>query len=932
MKIFTNKNIWKKIVIALLIVLLFQTVIMKPVHANDGVEFAGKLMSPILSLLVGIGDGINDIIGRTIMGASSTLYQIDMQDSWWQILGTILVFIVAAAAAIALVVLTAGAAAVALAAIGITASVTIGMGTVIAGITAGLVAAVWFNNEVLPDDLYLPMYTYSAEEIFKGNILFFDVNFFSEGKEIYALAKDGTRIKMSDYDSTALAEDDINKNHEGAQYYYYLDDNGDEVKTSNQNSAVILRKTISSWYKALRNICLVLMLSVLVYIGIRMLLSSVASDKAKYLTMLKDWFIGLCLLFLMHYIMAFSVTLTEKLTDVIKTTVNEDAYMVVIEANDKIKEAVDADHLNMPDTIQTDSGDGKEYLYWPTNLMGSLRLQLQMESYGAQYVGLSICFLILCLFTLYFTIVYLKRVLYMAFLTLIAPLVALTYCIDKLNDGQAQGFNKWFKEYIFNLLIQPMHLLLYYILVTSAFELASTNVIYSIVALGFMIPAEKLLRSLFGFEKAHTPPELGPAGAMLAGSALSHLLNKGPKKGIGDGKNGGSSGDDSDSDRVPMPREANPIAAFTNNTEQTDRQSIDETEQTNQQRMLDSYDDNYNTNEYDMQERDAIAREAYRNNDKGMDPSSQEYADILRGSGYSEDEIRKMTAGENSEQRERETNPRIEQEENQTRGQGIRDKIAGAGKNAGRRVKRTLHANWAAQKAAIRSTPKKLKGKIANVHPIRMAGKLAAGAALGTAAGAAGLAIAASGGDLSDVVKIGGASAAAGATLGSRMVGGIKSPMQDKKIQEVHNDTYNKGEYKQDAMNDYVKDYRKDPALRNYFEQTFGVAEAKEMLKKGGEIEYCLNEGITDKKEIAAIHELSRDKKSGVENFEQAVAISQLGTMIGKDTTKMTTKSRNEWTTRIAEIAGESGVKNKDKFAKNRLNQIDKLNNIKSSL
>ena len=47
---------------------------------------------------------------------------------------------------------------------------------------------------------------------------------------------------------------------------------------------------------------------------------------------------------------------------------------------------------------------------------------------------------------------------------MIAPFVALTYPIDKLNDGQAQGFNKWLKEYIFNLLIQPMHLLLYTIL------------------------------------------------------------------------------------------------------------------------------------------------------------------------------------------------------------------------------------------------------------------------------------------------------------------------------------------------------------------------------------------------------------------------------------------------------------------------------------
>lgn len=69
-----------------------------------------------------------------------------------------------------------------------------------------------------------------------------------------------------------------------------------------------------------------------------------------------------------------------------------------------------------------------------------------------------------------------------------------------------------------------MHLLLYYILITSAFDLAGKNTIYSMVAIGFMIPAEKLLRSLFGFEKAKTPGLLaGPAGAQLQWEQCKNL-------------------------------------------------------------------------------------------------------------------------------------------------------------------------------------------------------------------------------------------------------------------------------------------------------------------------------------------------------------------------------------------------------------------------
>jgi hypothetical protein len=197
--------------------------------------------------------------------------------------------------------------------------------------------------------------------------------------------------------------------------------------------------------------------------------------------------------------------------------------------------------------------------------MGYIRIMMQLNKGTSEFVGYVMCYLILVIFTVMFTFTYLKRVLYMAFLTLIAPVVALTYPIDKIGDGQAQGFNKWLKEYIFNLLIQPMHLLLYYILVTSAFELAGTNMIYSLVALGFMIPAEKLLRSFFGFEKAQTAPALGgPTGAALTMSALNKLGSLWKGKNRQDalpGANGGNS-DNNVTDSPAMLESSNPYTQF----------------------------------------------------------------------------------------------------------------------------------------------------------------------------------------------------------------------------------------------------------------------------------------------------------------------------------------------------------------------------------
>lgn len=947
MKIFTNKSIWKKIVIALLLVLAFQTVMVKPVQA-DVVEFGGKLIGPILSLLVGLGDGINDIIARSIMGANTTLYRIETGNSFLEGFLTVVIALAVAALTIALIFATGGLAATAAVAVGIVeeAAVTIGAGTVLAGLGVGLLSAVWFNDQVLPEDIYLPMYTYSAEEIFKGNILLFNVNFFEEGEEIYAHLSDGENLKVSDYANSGALQEEVNKHiipssgtglaaesQAGAKatidYYFFYDEDGKEIRTSNQNSAVIIRKTISTWYNALRNICIVLMLSVLVYIGIRILLSTVASDKAKYLQMLKDWFIGLCLLFLMHYIMAFSVMIVEKLTDVVKTTVDSNGYAVVIQADDDIKKAIE--EIGQSDAIAT-GADGNDYLTWPTNFMGSLRLQLQMEQYGAEYVGLSICFLILCLFTLYFTITYLRRVLHLAFLTLIAPMVALTYCIDKLNDGKAQGFDKWFKEYIFNLLIQPMHLLLFYILITSAFEFASTNVIYSIVAIGFMIPAEKLLRSLFGFEKAQTAPAMGPAGAMMASTALNQMLNRG-KKGGDKGSNGKGGDSGSDSDGAPNPiKDRDVMGAFSRDTQSEESASQQQNEGSNDQEEGSSPQQSSGSSTEQSGENlvDNPVETNQENGNGGMQYSDEDYESIARdtlGQDASDEEVQRFLSenyGINDIPSQRETpkkESKIRKLKNKARS-GLNDSPAG------RRILRNYDASKAAQLAYMRSIPQRMKQKIANSHPMKAAGKMAAGAALGVAAGATGVAIAASTGDLSNVPTIGGAAAVTGYAVGAGKAQSIKSPLDNPDVKAVYDNTYNKGEYKQEAMDDYVEKYMKDVKNRNYFETKFGKDEAKKMMRKGGEIEQFLYNDVTDKKEIAAAYEMKR--KGELKNMEEAISVAQLGQMVG-DTRKMNQKSRDDWKNRFKKMAAKSGVKesNLDSFAENRLSELDRFHDLK---
>ena len=79
----------------------------------------------------------------------------------------------------------------------------------------------------------------------------------------------------------------------------------------------------------------------------------------------------------------------------------------------------------------------------------------------------------------------------------------------------------WFKEYAYNILVQPFHLIIYVVIVGTAIELATENLIYAIVAIYFLIPAEKLLRKFFGFDNAGT---LSAAGSFAGGALFSTMV------------------------------------------------------------------------------------------------------------------------------------------------------------------------------------------------------------------------------------------------------------------------------------------------------------------------------------------------------------------------------------------------------------------------
>ena len=422
MRVFTNKGIVQKTIIAIVIVILMTFCVPGVVHADLG----GKLMSPITNFVALIFDGIQHMLERTMLGEYNT-YMKDIDSDEYETQASS------------------------------DASIE----------TDEFIDAVFFGlNKV-----NIPVIQYTPEAIFSNQVPALDVNFINPS------------IKT-----------------------------GNDERDEKMNIAMKLRPTIASWYVALRSIAVVGLLSVLVYLGIRMLLTSIAADRAKYKQMIVDWVVAICLVLILHYIMSFALTMAETVTAMISS--ETDGTFTV---NASKVEA----HLG-----------SKESISFAANLMSYVRFMVQAGDLTVK-VAFLVLYIMLVIFSIRFTWVYLKRVVNMAFLTLIAPMVALTYPIDKVSDGKAQAFNMWLKEYTYNALIQPVDLLLYKVLLGTSVELAADNPLYAIVALGFIIAAEKLVKSMFGFNKASGGTVGSLAGAAGVTAVASNMLKGAAKKGPG---------------------------------------------------------------------------------------------------------------------------------------------------------------------------------------------------------------------------------------------------------------------------------------------------------------------------------------------------------------------------------------------------------------
>jgi hypothetical protein len=261
----------------------------------------------------------------------------------------------------------------------------------------------------------------------------------------------------------------------------------DFFKTGGTNEVVkALRENVAIWYTAMRNLALAFLVIICLYVGIRMALSTAADEKAQYKRMLMDWVTSLALVFVIHYIM-----------------------VAIIQFNNILVKAIEGAQIN---------GES----------VAGMSDEFRKDAFIISYIkgtSSAITYLMLQLMTITILLMYVKRMITVAFLMMLSPLVAITYSIDKMGDGKAQALNTWLKEFAYTILIQPFHCLAFAALGGIAKDMVESGGghdfmagIFTILLITFILQSEKIVKKIFHFESSSLQDVL--ASAAIASSLM----------------------------------------------------------------------------------------------------------------------------------------------------------------------------------------------------------------------------------------------------------------------------------------------------------------------------------------------------------------------------------------------------------------------------
>lgn len=271
---------------------------------------------------------------------------------------------------------------------------------------------------------------------------------------------------------------------------------------------------VSEWFRIMMLITVAILFLILIYLSIRAMLSNNASTISDIKEMLKNWGMSVVILMVLAIVIVGAIYLNDSIISALSNSLGE--------------------------IVNFDKIIGELFL----NTIVFFSPILQVTSI--------ILLGKLLMLTVEFLFAYIKRILNIAFLIIIAPLITVTYSVDKLGDKKAQAFSTWNKEFMGKIFIQPVHAILFYVTMSIVSSIANPgasnglaaeifgdigfsllHLIVAIISLDFIKDIEKLLMGMFDLGKGTSIKEgSGIAKAILGSQVVTYVGKKVGKKAV----------------------------------------------------------------------------------------------------------------------------------------------------------------------------------------------------------------------------------------------------------------------------------------------------------------------------------------------------------------------------------------------------------------
>ncbi len=279
------------------------------------------------------------------------------------------------------------------------------------------------------------------------------------------------------------------------------------ILQSDKTPAIVqIKILVATWYRIVTILAYAVMLVLLIFLGIKLAIANLSSDKALYKQMLFDWVVGMAIIASIQMVMYFAIMINEK------------AVKIIADSADKVNE-VQIKHMT-----ETDPDKLAEYENSGIIKLSDQEIEIDVyeairtRAYDAKLtVGMSgmVMYMALVYYAFRYTLMYLRRLLNLAILTIMGPGIGVSYAYQKIMHGKALSFKNWLREYILTLFIQVIHAILYAVFISQAlvFSLHSVaGMIFALIMIHYAFTMDKLFRKIFNFGEGGAMRDMDSAG------------------------------------------------------------------------------------------------------------------------------------------------------------------------------------------------------------------------------------------------------------------------------------------------------------------------------------------------------------------------------------------------------------------------------------